>query len=134
MRIRAKGFTLIEIVVVVIVIGILATISFAQYTKAIERTRDEEAKAAIKVIVFAQKNYYMKHGGYYSPSGTASDVNIINTNLNLKLDDTYWGYQVTGNALGVMSIVIWRKQPTIYPRNWSWTSEVGWLPCFGSCP
>jgi len=43
MKIR-KGFTLVEMIVVVIVLGILASIAGVQYSKIIERSRSAEAR------------------------------------------------------------------------------------------
>ncbi|MEK7849831.1 MAG: prepilin-type N-terminal cleavage/methylation domain-containing protein [Candidatus Omnitrophota bacterium] len=46
MNIR-KGFTLIEMIVVVIVLSILASIAGVQYSKIIERSRGAEAKQVL---------------------------------------------------------------------------------------
>jgi len=45
-----KGFTMIEILVVVVIVGILTTIALPQYTRSIERSRATEAMAAIKAL------------------------------------------------------------------------------------
>ncbi len=42
-----KGFTLLELIVVIIVLGILATLALTQYSKTIERSRGAEARAII---------------------------------------------------------------------------------------
>jgi len=39
-----KGFTLLELIIVVIIIGILAAIGFAQYSKVAEKARGAEAR------------------------------------------------------------------------------------------
>lgn len=39
-----KGFTLLELIVVIIIIGVLATLGFGQYTRMIERARGAEAR------------------------------------------------------------------------------------------
>lgn len=42
-----KGFTLLELIVVIIIIGILATLGFTQYTKVVEKGRTAEAKSVL---------------------------------------------------------------------------------------
>jgi len=42
-----KGFTLLELIVVIIIIGILATLGFSQYTRMIERSRGAEARSVL---------------------------------------------------------------------------------------
>jgi type IV pilus assembly protein PilE len=39
-----KGFTLLELLIVIIIVGVLATIGFTQYTAVVERSRGAEAK------------------------------------------------------------------------------------------
>ncbi len=45
-----KGFTLLELIVVIVIIGILATLGFAQYTRMIERSRGAEARSVLGAI------------------------------------------------------------------------------------
>lgn len=44
---RVKGFTMIELVVVLIIIGVLSTFGFTQYLKMIENGRKAEAKSTL---------------------------------------------------------------------------------------
>jgi type IV pilus assembly protein PilE len=39
-----RGFTLVELLIVIIIVGILATVGFTQYTDVVERSRGAEAK------------------------------------------------------------------------------------------
>lgn len=59
-----KGFTLIEVLVVVLIIGILASVAAVQYGKAVEKSRAVQALTMLKSIVQAQKVYYMANGAY----------------------------------------------------------------------
>jgi len=45
-----RGFTLLEIIVVIIIIGVLATLGFVQYSAVIEKARGAEAKSTIGVM------------------------------------------------------------------------------------
>ena len=64
-----KGFTLLELIVVIIIIGILATLGFTQYTKVIERGRTAEAKAILGQIRTAQEAYKQENGNYTATMG-----------------------------------------------------------------
>ena len=60
----AKGFTLIEIIVVLIIIGIIATLGLTQYTAVVEKGRTAEAKTnlgTLRTLCIAQ---YQEYGDY----------------------------------------------------------------------
>ena len=59
-----KAFTLIELLIVVLIIGILAAIALPQYQKAVEKSRAIQAIAIVKSIADAQEVYYMENGSY----------------------------------------------------------------------
>ncbi len=61
---RLKGFTLIEILIVVIILGILATLSVPQFTRMISRAKMAEAWAGLGGLRTAQSIYYMEHDNY----------------------------------------------------------------------
>lgn len=57
-----KGFTLLELIVVIIIIGILATLGFTQYARMIERSRGAEARAIAGNIRTMAGGYRMEKG------------------------------------------------------------------------
>lgn len=59
-----KGFTLLELIVVVIIVGILASIAVPQFFKVAERARSAEGQAAIGALRGSQMRYYAEKGLY----------------------------------------------------------------------
>lgn len=63
-----KGFTLVELMVVVIVVGVLAAVAIPMYTLASDRAKASEAVAALGSIRTAMRSYYAEHGTYVHAS------------------------------------------------------------------
>ncbi len=64
----------------VLIIGILAAVALAQYTKAIERSRAMEAATIVRAIAEAQRRYILEHG---ESASTLDDLDIaVNTSAS----------------------------------------------------
>ncbi len=59
-----RGFTLLELIVVIVILGILSTLGFTQYTKMVEKGRTAEARVILGQIRSAQVAYYQEYGVY----------------------------------------------------------------------
>jgi len=60
----AKGFTLIELMIVVAIIGILAAIAIPNFLRFQAKSRTSEGKTNLKAIHIAQGSYYGEHNNY----------------------------------------------------------------------
>jgi len=59
-----KGFTLLELIIVIIIIGILATLGFTQYTKMVEKGRTAEAKTILGQLRSAEAANFLERNAY----------------------------------------------------------------------
>lgn len=70
-----KGFTLLELLIVVVVIGILASIAIPQFFRVAERARAAEAINILGAVRRAEIRYYSEHGVLTS-SGAQIDLEL----------------------------------------------------------
>ncbi len=70
-----KGFTLLELIVVIIIIGILATLGFTQYSLIVEKGRTAEARALLSTVRTAEVAYLLENGTY-TQTLSALSVNV----------------------------------------------------------
>jgi len=66
--VNKKGFTLIELMIVVVIIGILAALAIPRFMQASKKAKISEAKSVVKQIYEMGLAYYEEHGGWPTSS------------------------------------------------------------------
>lgn len=74
MKKLVKGFTLIELMIVVAIIGILAAIAIPNFVKFQCRSKQSEAKGNLKAIYVAQEAYRGEYDTYW---GVLSSIGFV---------------------------------------------------------
>ena len=81
---RKRSFTLIELLIVLVIVGVLVTVAIPQYEKMRERSIISQAYKMIGVVKRAEDAYYMETGKYTHSWGDLgikwpepSDKNLI---------------------------------------------------------
>ena len=71
-----KGFSLVEVMIVVVIIGILATVAYPTLNKYLLDTKQTEVKTNLMAIYTAQKIYHAAHQSY-ADKLTSLNVEIV---------------------------------------------------------
>jgi prepilin-type N-terminal cleavage/methylation domain-containing protein len=102
----SKGFTMVELMVVVLIVGILAAVAVPLMSGRVDASKWSEAKAAMGTIASALRAYAAETGGFTSKPDL-SDIGISDN----ELDGTYFthdAYAITSASAsnGQVSFVI----------------------------
>jgi prepilin-type N-terminal cleavage/methylation domain-containing protein len=79
----SAGFTLVELLVVVMILGILAFMGIPQYTRTVENSKADDAVAQVNMLAQANRMYNLNNPGQWDATpggGMASDTVLITGN------------------------------------------------------
>jgi len=97
-----RGFTLIEIMIVVVIIGILAAIAIPRFMRSTTKTKQSEAKLILKQIYTNERAYRQQSlsNSYYIPGAAADAANphVLNDIWIDIMPKAKYSYLVTGGA------------------------------------
>lgn len=109
-----RGFTLTEIIITVIIVGVLASVAIPRFTGSIERVKAAEGVHLLTALLGAQKAFKFENGGYAAnlavldidfptpPSNFASPTAANNANAVASITRT-GGYTLSINENGTIS-------------------------------
>jgi type IV pilus assembly protein PilA len=73
-----KGFTLIELMIVVVIIGILAALAIPRFMASTTKSKQSEAKQLLKQVYVMQRAYRQEYDTYWGNGITADAANPNN--------------------------------------------------------
>lgn len=116
-----KGFTLLEVLIVIIIIGILAAIALPQYTKTLEKAKSAEAITQLGTFRASMgRRWYDQYaeGGNYSQLS-----NISNLDVDVPTGGE-WSYDITDVTPAAFNI---SKQKYYFKAVRNGTSNGTWV-------
>lgn len=97
MNAREQSFTLMELMIVVVIIGVIAGFAVPSYQKAMARQKVKRLILTANLIAGAQEIYKARNGRYWcdNPLDGCAVLDSINANLGLNIvpengEMTYW--------------------------------------------
>ena len=142
-----KGFTLIELVVVMVIIGIIVAFIVPNYSAMMQQGAAKAAQDNLITIYNAQKSYYFSNNGSYCTVSCASlnvGANSIDNILGLNITDNNFTYactphpsnfQCTATNIGDPNLKLTLTyNPIVLPGGLTCASSTGANPgCNPSC-
>jgi len=108
-----KGFSLTEIMFVVMILFIVSAFGIPNYAKMIERRKESTGKLGLESIFLAQQRHFLEKNTYFYPDLLLPDpvIDQINFNLRLRLTE---GNEDTGFLYKIIPASIPNGGPTEY--------------------
>ena len=127
-RLKAKGFTLIELMIVVAIIGILMAIAIPRFAQMLEKAREGSTKGVLGSMKSAASIYYGDNGGIWPTTLQTATVYSFSRYL-----DTISAVKVTGSFVAgatspagpLVTMTLFGSVPTASGSGWLYDSTSG---------
>ncbi len=96
MRSNNRGFTLIELMIVVVIIGVLAAIAIPNFVAMTDRAREGTTKSNMHGFQVAAEDYSVESDGVYASAATDVATRLPNNGANFR--NPFTGTAGSGNA------------------------------------
>ena len=95
-----KGFTLVELLVVMLILGLLAAIAIPAFFNQRDKARDADAKADVRTAQTAAESYATDNNGSYAGIDTETELSGVEETLTDAVADGELTATVSGGGTG----------------------------------
>jgi type IV pilus assembly protein PilE len=92
---KSKGFTLVELIIVIVIVGILSIVAVPIYRGYTKKAIATEAKALLGSLVTSEKVYYAEFGNYFAVNNVTGYVHELD--VDARSNKYYSDYAVTAD-------------------------------------
>lgn len=84
MKSRQRGVTLVELLTVMVIVAILASVAIPSYRRYLVRTNRADAKTALMQLQAAEEKFYLQNNAYTDniTSGSPNGLGLTTTTVN----------------------------------------------------
>lgn len=104
---KIRGFTLIEMMVVVAIVAILAAIALPAYQNNMKKARRTDATSALQGLAQAMERWYTEKGTYKAAAAAGADTGaptIFSTKSPIDGSDTYYNLTISAAAVNTYTL------------------------------
>ncbi|MBI3322819.1 MAG: prepilin-type N-terminal cleavage/methylation domain-containing protein [Candidatus Omnitrophica bacterium] len=95
---RCAGFTMLELLITVVIIGILAAIAAPNFTRAVEKAKVKDVQGILATIASAEKVYRLDHSTYTGMATLAANQYLADPDAGNQNTDWNFGIVAAANT------------------------------------
>jgi len=100
-----SGFTLLEIIIVIIIVGVLASLALPRFFSTVEFSKSTEALASMSSIRQSIERCFLASAGTY----VGCDIDTIDLENPGNSPGTHWTYVVSNQAVDTYDVIATRN-------------------------
>ena len=101
---KQTGFTLVEIIVVVAIVGILAAVAIPSYQNSVTKGRRVDAMSALQGLAQAMERHYMTTGAYTGAADADDAPTIFSATSPLDSSNVYYNLTISAAATNTYTL------------------------------